>query len=356
MIKVMHFCSDSNVGGAGKTLYRILSHSDKNKFLHTVVLPSDSKLVKMFSRLGLNVILYYEKADNTFSLPLIFEFKNIINRNSPHIVHTHGLVAARIAACICGVRSRIYTRHTYSDKTTNILANKINSVITTKAVAVNPALIKQINKSGIENKKIRLIENGCESLKMEHLCNDSTFSILYHGRIEKSKGLALALRALYRLKKKGHNLHLTFLGDGKYKSELIELCSRLNINNSVSFLPFTDDVGRYVNLADVVINCSYNAEGTSNSIIEGMSAGKVCVVSSVEGNINVITQGIDGLVFKRGCFVDLADNIEKIINDKALYNTLSTGALSSYNARFTVERMLMRYEDLWEEEYRKQYE
>ena len=352
----MHFCSDSNVGGAGITLYRLLSNSDKSTFEHYVVLPYGSALIDLFSKCDVHIIKYNSSSDCSASFSLTSELRKIIFRISPHIVHTHGLASARLAAFLCGVKSRIYTRHTYNETVTGFLSKVLNRTVTTKAIAVNGALAEQIKESGIKVKDVVLIENGCERFKREACEKNKTFTLLYHGRIEKSKGLPLAIEAVSKLVCRGYSLRLLIVGEGSCKNELIALAEKLNVSQHIIFVGYTDDVSKFISMSDAALNCSYEAEGTSNSVIECMSAGVPVIISSVKGNAAVVSDGVDGLIFDCGKVDSLVLCIERLVCDSELYSKISVGAYKTYLARFTVEKMTQRYERLWKDEYKNHYE
>ncbi len=357
MIKIMHFCSDCNIGGAGITLYRLVSSSKKALFEHIVVLPENSKLLSMFYGANIRVITYKSSAQKSFSLPLTLELIQIISKYSPNIVHTHGMASARLGALFCGVKSRVYTRHTYREIKTNSLFRVLNNVLTTKAVAVSSALTEQIRESGIKNEDIVLIPNGCEFMgeAERNKEKNEVFTLLYHGRIEREKGLLTAVRAVCRLVNAGYNVRLMIVGNGEYKSKLKETVNSLGLADYVQFFSCTNDVKKYINMSDVALNCSYCAEGTSNSVIECMSAGVVPVLSSVKGNMAVVRHQENGLVFKSGSVGELTDCIRLLINDRELYSRLSSAVYETYIAKFTLGAMIDKYEKLWKDEYIKYY-
>ena len=68
MIRVLHFLSDSNIGGAGITLYRLLSSSDRDRFDFAVVLPENSETKQLFEGLGIPVYEYGSSSDRSFSI------------------------------------------------------------------------------------------------------------------------------------------------------------------------------------------------------------------------------------------------------------------------------------------------
>lgn len=362
MIKVLHFCSDTNIGGAGITLFRLLQSSDKSKFEHYVALPKGSLVSSYAEMTGVTVVFYSSAPNRSFSFGAVFEFKRLIKHLSPDIVHTHGAFSARIAAALCGVRSRIYTRHTYSEKKYSLISQFVNNIITTKAVAVNEVLVDQMVNSGINKNKIVVIENGCDSF----LCDDSvdfrsnqkkdTFNILYHGRIVKEKGLDVAVTAISKLVFPDSGLKLIIVGEGEYKEELIKTVAKLSISDKVEFVPFTRDVRELFHRADAVINCSINAEGTSNSLIEAMSAAKPIIASNIGGNKNLVSHEQNGLLFSSNDIDSFCMCMSRLLKEKDLYQKLSEGAFFTYKKRFTLDKMNNGYENLWKEEYKRYYE
>ena len=162
MIRILHICSDSNAGGAVISLLRLLSASVNEEFHHTVLIPANSPLYDDFLSLGVDVIRLNYGCDNSSSISAVRECMRYIRAIRPHIVHTHGAMYGRVGAFLCGVRSRIYTRHTYHNSKHCLLSRLINKLVTTHVVAVNCELVEQIILSGISDDRISLIENGTE--------------------------------------------------------------------------------------------------------------------------------------------------------------------------------------------------
>ena len=111
MIRVLHFISDSNIGGAGRLLLHCLRHFDRDKLDVAVVLPRDSALIPSIAETGTRYIETDFGRDASHDKGAIAAFSRIIRAEKPHIVHTHSAFDARVAAYLCGVKSRIYTRH-----------------------------------------------------------------------------------------------------------------------------------------------------------------------------------------------------------------------------------------------------
>lgn len=356
----MHFCSDSSIGGAVVTLKRLVFASDKQSFEHIVVLPKGALYINEFKKINVQVVEYKNSPDTSFSLQLTLECIGIIQKYRPHIVHTHGFVSARIAGRMCGVRSLIYTRHTFNEKEYSAAFSVMNRYITTRVVAVSSALISQIVQSGIEKNNIVLIENGTDKTDIDpNICvfDDGICNLLYLGRVVWEKGLVCALDAIKILNSKEKKVHLYIAGEGGHLPFLKDHAAKIGVYGDVTFLPYQtrDESIELFSRCHVAINCSFKNEASSNFIIESLSAGLPIAASSVGGNKYMIDDSIDGKLYPSGNCRALALAVSEIICSSDEYLRYRGNAVKKYNKRFTLEKMKNKYEMLWRDEYKKYY-
>ena len=102
MTKVLHILTDSNIGGAGRYLINYLKHCDRSRVDLRVVLPRGSLLKAEVLALDTPVIEVDGIAEKSFSLRAVKELKQVISRENPDIIHTHGSLSGRIAGRQCG--------------------------------------------------------------------------------------------------------------------------------------------------------------------------------------------------------------------------------------------------------------
>jgi glycosyltransferase involved in cell wall biosynthesis len=235
----------------------------------------------------------------------------------------------------------------------------VNNLITTKAIAVSPALVSQVAASGVKLDKISVIYNGCEDMikYSPKFCNENerSMTVLYHGRVTKEKGLDCAVKAIRILSDNNVDVRLTIVGDGEYKRELEAYSEALDVRNNIKFLPYIEDIKECINTSDVILNASLFAEGTSNSVIEGMSAKRAVILSDVEGNVCLSSNGKYGVLFNKGDAQDLSRAIMQIYENKSEYKKMSDAARMGYEEHYTLKRMTDEYEKVWEREYEKRY-
>ena len=353
MIRIMHICSDSIVGGACVTLLRIIKNADKKAFRHIVVLPEANPLYSEFAQLDIDLLPLKAPHDRSFTLRGVHFCLKAIRKYHPDIIHTHGAVFGRIAGYIGGVRSLVYTRHTYADKKVSFLARSINKRTASVAVAVSPAVVTQITASGIPESRIRIIENGCDDMSCEgaHVHSvDSKCRLLYLGRLTEEKGIKLALEAFSILKRESNEYSLYFVGDGEMKEYIDSYIADNGLSDSVSCSSFRSDIKNVLSECDVLLNCSYKNEAASVAIMEAFSAAIPVCASNIGGNAHIVTQGVDGILYESGNANALAEAIHTAV---AQYTELSVNAKETYARRFQVSRMVLGYESLWKEEYER---
>ena len=345
-MKIMHICTDSKIGGAIVSLYRLVSVSLREDIEHIVILAPDCVMLRAFSDLGVTVVTLSD-SDRSFSIKDVFKTIYYIRRFRPDVVHTHGSVSGRIAAFICSVRSRIYTRHTYHHRGYCSIMRAINSIITTRAVAVSDALVDQILRSGITRDKISVIYNGASDTYHKNN-DDRIYHLLYIGRIVKDKGLDTAISAISRLHSTDSRFTLTIVGDGSYKSVIEERISSLDTSDLVTLYPYTENTAEHLSKCGIAINCSYENEATSNFLLESMGGGLVPLVSCVGGNPIVVKDGVSGRVFAP---YDVDEFISCAIDIVSRYEYYQENAYSRFLSEYTLERMSDHYIKLWEDEY-----
>ena len=139
------------------------------------------------------------------------------------------------------------------------------------------------------------------------------FIILMASRITKEKNIALAIEVMKELSTHPKNPLLVIVGDGQELESLKKIAKGLRLENSVSFLPFTDDIISYYKTCDLFLLTS-NYEGYGMTLIEATLAGAkiiatdVGIASEILPPENIIAVG-DKLALSAKIFNALEGNI-----------------------------------------------
>ena len=369
MIKVVEAISDTNIGGAGVLLINRVRHSDRTRFNTIIVLPRNSKLVERFQSIKVDVVEIDGCADKSFDIRSLIRYIVTIKRLHPDIVNSHGCMNSRIAAMICSVPVRIYTRHcVFPIKKRETLPIRrmffsfVTELLTHKVIAVSHSAARDLQKMGLKQSTIEVIINGAEKLKRlsyaERQLLKQTLGISPEeivvtmcARLEPYKDHKCFLRAAEVLLGEDRDFRFIVMGDGSLKKELQKEALRLNIQDKVIFTGFVDDVTPYMNITDINVNCSVGTETSSLALSEGMSLGIPAVVSNYGGNPYMVKNGVNGYVYNSGDFIELAGAIKKlaIMKRNGKYDIFSARSRHRFESELNAENMAQRTEKLYDD-------
>ena len=118
------------------------------------------------------------------------------------------------------------------------------------------------------------------------------------------------------------------------------------VSDRVTFLGFRQDVGDLLAACDLVVLPSLR-EGLSISLLEAMAAGKPIIATSIGSHREVASQAEMACLVPPANPAALADAIQQFARDPALRAHLARGARALFEARYTEERMLNEYRQLY---------
>lgn len=364
MYRLLHIITDTNIGGAGILLLNQLRHFDRDRFDVTVALPQGSELAPRVRALGYDIAESQHGADASFERGAVGEYRHLIGRIRPDIVHCHGAFSARIAARREEVPVRIFTRHcAYPPHGIAVspparwLYCRLTNRLSTGIVAVADAARDDLLALGADPDRIRVIINGSEAqrrlpksdiaqLRRSLGFDDDDIVVGMFARLEQCKGHRYLFEAMARLPSESR-IRALICGRGSLDTELRQLTERLGISKRVVFAGFCPDIAPYMNISSVNVNCSVGTETSSLALSEGMSLGLVMVVSDYGGNGAMVRDGVDGFVVPPADPAALANVLARLESDPQLLCDMGCAAEASFLARFTAERMTRQLENFY---------
>lgn len=145
------------------------------------------------------------------------------------------------------------------------------------------------------------------------------FHILYLSRIEKSKGVYLALDTLRLLRERYPRITMTIAGDGGEVARTRDYAERNRIE-AVEFAGYLDNDSKRIafSRADMYFLPTFHGEGMPNSLLEAMAYGLPIVTRPVGGTRDFFEDGKMGFLTESLSCSVFADLIERLILDSAL--------------------------------------
>ncbi len=159
------------------------------------------------------------------------------------------------------------------------------------------------------------------------------------GSIQERKGQIDAVRAVAELTQCGVACNLTFVGDGneKYIQSLKSLSAELGVAQHIRWAGFSNDPQAQFREADVALMCSRN-EPFGMVTVESMSLGLPTVGAKSGGTVEIINDGVTGLLYEVGDHKHLAKQINQLRIDSDLTGRIREAGYHSSYKRFGIKK------------------
>jgi glycosyltransferase involved in cell wall biosynthesis len=291
------------------------------------------------------------------TLRYVLRLRRRLRELRPDVVHTnslkaglYGSLAARLAGvpCVWHVRDQIDSPYLPASAVRLVrLATRVLPDVVVANSASTLATIRAREGRVVPSPLDPAIHAG------EHEAGaDGTLRCTVLGRLAPWKGQDVALRAFARaFPEGGASLRVVgaaMFGEDDYASSLEELADELGIRSRVRFDGFVDDVAGVLRATDVLVHCSTLPEPFGQVVLEGMRAGCAVVVADRGGPAEVVTDGIDGMLYPMGSVEDLAACLRHLADDPALRSRLGLGGVATSSA-YTPEALAPRLLAAWDD-------
>ena len=172
--------------------------------------------------------------------------------------------------------------------------------------------------------KTSVIYNGIDSTLYKKRKAENTktpFSFIVVSHLRESKGIQDLLSAICQIDRRLYkDIKIDIYGEGPYKSRLLELQKEYQLENVVYFK------GSSSKLNELFQNYNYMLQPTcmecfSLSVLESLSANVPVITTQVGGNLEVVSNAVNGFIFQAGNTKALATIIEDVLSGKKKIET-----------------------------------
>jgi len=172
-------------------------------------------------------------------------------------------------------------------------------------------------------------------------------TIVHFGRIRKYKSVDVVIRAFKLILEQVPDAELIIIGDGPYRSNLVELVGRLGLGESVRFtgaLPVSDLV-KTLNRAHLFLNASPK-EGWGLTVVEANACGVPVIASDRPGLKDSVVDGKTGYLVEYGDAQAFARRSVELLRDHDLWRQMSDEALD-WSGSMTWDRTGREMEEIF---------
>lgn len=193
-----------------------------------------------------------------------------------------------------------------------------------------------------------LQEGARAELRRQLALPDDAWVVLAVGRHKAKKGFDLLLAALAQLPEQiaGRPVFTVLVGDGPQRPELQRQAAQLGLERRLLWAGWQTEPGPYYALADLFV-CPSRHEPLGNVILESWSHARPVLSSANEGALELIDDGVDGMLVRCGEAPPLARAIKALLEDDALRAGLARAGLAKVNMQFSQTAVITAYLDLY---------
>ncbi len=345
-MKILHVITDTNFGGAGRYLTYLLPQAAFQDHEILVACP-DGELGRRLDDMGIRRIPISGR-DVSFSGHLASELTQLMRRERPDVVHTHGVFSGRIAARLTGTRI-VYTKHGSTGRRGVVaelrphrprrLKKFLNAcagrMFSDAIIAVSAGVAEGLVEAGVERKRVTVIRNGINLTDYSSVAARRFgtapgaaplaasigarrgFVVGTMARFDPQKGLDVLIDAAKIVLPAVPSVRFVIAGAGPIEAELVARIRRQRLESVVKMTGFVDDAPGFLAGLDVYVAPS-RSEGLGLAIIEAMASGLPVVATSAGGIPEVVEDGRTGILVTPGEPAALAQGIVRMLVDPQL--------------------------------------
>jgi glycosyltransferase involved in cell wall biosynthesis len=236
---------------------------------------------------------------------------------------------------------------------TFLLENWLVSRMASRVVAVSRAVRDALIRRGTPRDKLVVIPNGLVTERVDGPVRPDVVAEWRRrigwepsrrtvGVVSRPKDQEIVLRALDQVTVP---TRLVLAGVDP-NGPLGRLAERVPARHAVVCVPFTPEVRALYELLELVLLPS-RSEGLSQALLEAMALGKPVIASAATGNLEVVSDGVDGRLVDPLAPRAWGQVIEELLSNPGAATRLGTAARHTARVTYSLDRTVERTADLY---------
>jgi glycosyltransferase involved in cell wall biosynthesis len=231
----------------------------------------------------------------------------------------------------------------------------------TRVIALSRVEAEQYRAMGVPEEKIAIIPNGIDLSEYVNLPPKGAFKkrfnipedrkiILYLGRVHKTKGIDLLIRAYAHLRNKMRykDVFLVIAGpDDGYLGEARALANSLGLCGSIIFTGFISNEDKLKALVDAEVFVTPSFYGFPMTFLEACAVGVPIVTTNLGETLEWINENVGYIT--QPTPQNLTEAIHRIVSDDRLRKKFSENCTKIVKSEFSIEKVVEKLEKLYEE-------
>jgi glycosyltransferase involved in cell wall biosynthesis len=294
----------------------------------------------------------------------VLRLARLFRKERIEILHAHdlwsnlvGMAAAMLARVPVTITSQRDLSHgewygTYRRRILRFFQGR-SSIVLTNAKAIRDGLI---TNDGLPEQKVCVVYNGVDLQRFQNTKSnrESLFPgsagkklvVLVGNMISKVKGHPDLISAATSIVKLHPETRFVLVGEGAMRSEFEAQAEAAGVKPNFLFLGRRADVPEILACCDIAVLPSL-AEGMPNAVLEYMAAGIPVIASALGGNLEVIEDGVSGLLVPSQHPKALSEALNRLLSDDQLASRVAEAARERVVQRFSFEHLVEEVDALY---------
>lgn len=346
-MKILLLFTGSGIGGAEKSLTRMVSANDDKNITYQVA---------TFGQIG----DWSNWADELSLKPFVFK-NNLLNLikhislNKPDFIY------------IIGFRLSVYLRFfkIFFPKTKLIQGVRWNPVSNSKldktfrfveryfsdfldGFITNSKIAKQqLINLDIKNNKIEVIYNGLEinsNLNKDIIRKKQVITV---ANLSERKGHIAYLSIIKKVLKKHPNTQFLFVGRDDSNRLIERKIKQMNLEKNIFCLGFRSDISELLQQSSIFVLPSTYGEGCPTSILEAFSYKLPIVAYAIDGIPELVNEGKDGLLCDKKNSEIMAKNIIELLDNPKKAEQFGEIGYQKIKKSWTIQKMVEKHNNFF---------
>ena len=362
-LRVLELLVSTDLGGGPAHVHALAAGLPRPEFDLTIAGPAGGPYEKAFRDLGVDFVGI--RADRLSPAALLRVIR-LVRQRGIEIIHSHGKGAGlygRLAARLTGVAA-IHTFHgvhheryprlyldverwltRWSDAVIHVSESQAAAAA---ALGLAPGKRSRVIVNGVDTARVRAMAEGAPLSRGALGLEADTLVLGTVARFDPVKGLDVLLRAFATLLERVPAAQLLLVGDGSETPRLRGLVHDLGVGSRVVFTGFIPDAARCLPVMDLYVSASWR-EGLPLAALEAMAGGLPIVATRVPGHVDVVEDGVTGVLVPPGDSDRIAHEAARLLQDPVRRRALGEAGRQRVEGRFALARMLDEVAALYRE-------
>ncbi|MBU0683290.1 MAG: glycosyltransferase family 4 protein [Candidatus Omnitrophota bacterium] len=352
-MKILLLTTHLNIGGVGFYTVNLAKYLKKRN-VDVIVVSSGGDLEEILVRERIPHIKIDIRTKFEFSfkilkvVPVLF---NLVKKEHIQVIHAQTRVTQVLAWIVSRITRIPFISTCHGFFKSQRLSRKLFPCWGEKIIAISVSVKEHLLEDFfIPNKRVELIRNGIEVNRFVKIASETRSNLIKKmnwsrdviivgsvGRLSPVKGFNYLISAFKRAKADNDKLKLLIVGEGKQESVLKQQVESAGLSGEVLFVSGRESLEYYLSAMDIFCLSSVS-EGLGLSLMEAMATGIACIASSVGGLVELINDGVDGLLVPAKNVEKLSATIIRLAGDDVFRTLLKKNAQKKAIENFSIEK------------------